>query len=96
MPVVNIETCLYSNPDFFARVTNDRTFCAGFLNGSTVCNGDSGGSKHLIIYCFLTFIIAKNFRWYGLPIQKPVVFERNRIVGLVSITLKKFKISLHF
>ena len=53
MPIVNIETCLYSNPDFFARVTNDRTFCAGFLNGSTVCNGDSGGDLF-----FVSFLVS--------------------------------------
>nr|CAI5862591.1 unnamed protein product [Callosobruchus analis] len=43
MPVVPITTCIYSNPDFFARFTSERTFCAGFRNGTLVCEGDSGG-----------------------------------------------------
>lgn len=33
MPIVTKETCIYSFPDFFARFTNERSFCAGFRNG---------------------------------------------------------------
>lgn len=43
MPVVSQETCIYSFPDFYSRFTNSNTFCAGFINGTSVCNGDSGG-----------------------------------------------------
>ncbi|XP_065167498.1 uncharacterized protein [Atheta coriaria] len=43
MPVVSKETCIYSFPDFFSRFTTSKTFCAGFRNGTSVCNGDSGG-----------------------------------------------------
>ncbi|CAG9861494.1 unnamed protein product [Phyllotreta striolata] len=44
MPVVSTIKCIYSKRDFFARFTFDKNFCAGFLNGTSVCNGDSGGS----------------------------------------------------
>ncbi|CAH1118379.1 unnamed protein product [Phaedon cochleariae] len=44
MPVVSTLTCIYSNRDFFSRFTSDKNFCAGFRNGTSVCNGDSGGS----------------------------------------------------
>ncbi|XP_050501125.1 serine protease Hayan-like isoform X2 [Diabrotica virgifera virgifera] len=44
MPVVSTIQCIYSNRDFFARFTSDSNFCAGFRNGTSVCNGDSGGS----------------------------------------------------
>ncbi|XP_052891520.1 mannan-binding lectin serine protease 1-like [Anopheles moucheti] len=43
MPVVAHETCIWSNRDFFSKVTSDTSFCAGFKNGTSVCNGDSGG-----------------------------------------------------
>ncbi|KAJ8956093.1 hypothetical protein NQ318_016546 [Aromia moschata] len=43
MPVVSQETCIYSFPEFYSRFTSQSTFCAGFQNGTSVCNGDSGG-----------------------------------------------------
>ncbi|XP_055635179.1 vitamin K-dependent protein C-like isoform X3 [Toxorhynchites rutilus septentrionalis] len=43
MPVVAHETCIWSNRDFFSKVTSNTSFCAGFRNGTSVCNGDSGG-----------------------------------------------------
>ncbi|CAH0385796.1 unnamed protein product [Bemisia tabaci] len=43
MPVVSQETCIYSNRPFFSQFTSNKTFCAGFRNGTSVCNGDSGG-----------------------------------------------------
>ncbi|XP_050308922.1 chymotrypsin-like elastase family member 2A [Anthonomus grandis grandis] len=43
MPIVSQETCIYSFPDFYSRFTSSTTFCAGFKNGTSVCNGDSGG-----------------------------------------------------
>jgi dynein heavy chain len=45
MPVVTHETCIWSNRDFFSKVTSEKSFCAGFRNGTNVCNGDSGGGK---------------------------------------------------
>ncbi|XP_034236705.1 proclotting enzyme-like [Thrips palmi] len=42
MPVVSQETCLRSNV-FYLSFTSNTTFCAGFRNGTSVCNGDSGG-----------------------------------------------------
>ncbi|XP_046385994.1 uncharacterized protein LOC124155875 isoform X2 [Ischnura elegans] len=43
MPVVSQQTCIWSYPQFFSHFTSDRTYCAGFRNGTSVCNGDSGG-----------------------------------------------------
>ncbi|KAF5283195.1 hypothetical protein FQA39_LY17387 [Lamprigera yunnana] len=43
MPVVSTETCIFSNRDFFSRFTTDKTYCAGFRNGTSACTGDSGG-----------------------------------------------------
>ncbi|XP_025205868.1 serine proteinase stubble-like isoform X3 [Melanaphis sacchari] len=54
MPVVSQETCLWSYPQFYSEFTSDRTFCAGFRNGTSVCNGDSGGGM----------VFVRNHRWY--------------------------------
>ncbi|KAI4455188.1 modular serine protease [Holotrichia oblita] len=43
MPIVSKDSCIYSFPDFFSRFTTSETYCAGFTNGTSVCNGDSGG-----------------------------------------------------
>lgn len=39
MPIVTHETCIWSNRDFFSKVTSEKSFCAGFRNGTNVCNG---------------------------------------------------------
>ncbi|XP_066153841.1 limulus clotting factor C-like isoform X2 [Euwallacea fornicatus] len=43
MPIVSTSNCLFSNRDFFSIFLSDKNFCAGFKNGTSVCNGDSGG-----------------------------------------------------
>ncbi|XP_021913624.1 serine protease gd-like, partial [Zootermopsis nevadensis] len=43
MPIVSQQVCLWSSSDFYPLFTSDKTYCAGFRNGSSVCNGDSGG-----------------------------------------------------
>lgn len=43
MPVVDQETCLRSYNEFFVRFTSSYTYCAGYRDGASVCNGDSGG-----------------------------------------------------
>ena len=54
MPVVAHETCIWSNRDFFSKVTSNVSFCAGYMNGTSVCNGDSGGG----------LVFKQNNRWY--------------------------------
>ncbi|CAH2052767.1 unnamed protein product, partial [Iphiclides podalirius] len=54
MPVVDQETCIRSYSDFFARFTSQYTFCAGYRDGTSVCNGDSGGGM----------VFEMNDAWY--------------------------------
>ncbi|XP_037049476.1 serine protease snake-like isoform X2 [Bradysia coprophila] len=44
LPVVAPLKCLRSNRDLFGRFITETNFCAGNLNGTSVCSGDSGGS----------------------------------------------------
>uniref|UniRef100_A0AAG5DTL3 Peptidase S1 domain-containing protein n=1 Tax=Anopheles atroparvus TaxID=41427 RepID=A0AAG5DTL3_ANOAO len=44
MPVVDLLRCLRSDPELFGQVLYDGMFCAGWQNGTNVCNGDSGGA----------------------------------------------------
>lgn len=43
MPIVSFFECLESNRDFFGPVLSEFNYCAGYKNGTSVCNGDSGG-----------------------------------------------------
>ncbi|XP_046683966.1 LOW QUALITY PROTEIN: serine proteinase stubble-like [Homalodisca vitripennis] len=55
MPVVSYVTCLKSYPQFFSQFTSEnKTFCAGFRQGTSVCNGDSGGGM----------VFQQNNVWY--------------------------------
>ncbi|KAK4881293.1 hypothetical protein RN001_004612 [Aquatica leii] len=42
LPVVDDETCIKSHLRDFKKYVTYTTFCAGWLNGTGVCNGDSG------------------------------------------------------
>lgn len=46
MPVVSTNKCLESNDGLLRAVLDSSIICAGYLNGTTVCNGDSGGGLH--------------------------------------------------
>ncbi|XP_055625721.1 uncharacterized protein LOC129768244 isoform X2 [Toxorhynchites rutilus septentrionalis] len=54
MPIVRYTDCVESNPDLFGRLIHSGMFCAGAQNGTSVCNGDSGGGMY----------IYQNNRWY--------------------------------
>ncbi|XP_055630218.1 transmembrane protease serine 9-like [Toxorhynchites rutilus septentrionalis] len=43
LPLVNYTCCLESNPSVFSHSIYEGMFCAGYTNGTSVCNGDSGG-----------------------------------------------------
>uniref|UniRef100_A0A2M4CZD7 Putative trypsin-like serine protease n=1 Tax=Anopheles darlingi TaxID=43151 RepID=A0A2M4CZD7_ANODA len=43
IPVVSAEDCLRSNRDLFSQVLTTKVYCAGSRNGTSSCNGDSGG-----------------------------------------------------
>nr|XP_019525930.2 chymotrypsin-like protease CTRL-1 [Aedes albopictus] len=47
VPLISYTKCLESNPDLFDRTIYDGMFCAGYTNGTNVCNGDSGGGLYL-------------------------------------------------
>lgn len=44
LPIVPTLTCLISDRHFFGTFLTENSFCAGYLNGTNVCSGDSGGS----------------------------------------------------
>ncbi|XP_053688589.1 uncharacterized protein LOC128737873 [Sabethes cyaneus] len=47
MPIVRYTDCIESNPDLFGRLIHAGMYCAGAQNGTSVCNGDSGGGMYV-------------------------------------------------
>lgn len=43
IPIVSADDCVRSYPAFFSQYMSQNSFCAGFRNGTSPCNGDSGG-----------------------------------------------------
>ncbi|XP_058116442.1 transmembrane protease serine 9-like [Anopheles coustani] len=43
LPVVDNFQCVKSNPGFFSQTLTEKMFCGGDRNGTSACNGDSGG-----------------------------------------------------
>uniref|UniRef100_A0A182PAZ8 Peptidase S1 domain-containing protein n=1 Tax=Anopheles epiroticus TaxID=199890 RepID=A0A182PAZ8_9DIPT len=43
VPVVSAEDCLASDRNLFSQVLTTKVYCAGSRNGTSSCNGDSGG-----------------------------------------------------
>lgn len=43
LPVIEETECKRKEPELYARVLTDKVFCAGYTNGTSACNGDSGG-----------------------------------------------------
>lgn len=43
MPGRTHDACRERNPSFFETYVNNKNFCAGYLNTTSICRGDSGG-----------------------------------------------------
>ncbi|XP_071442334.1 modular serine protease-like [Hetaerina americana] len=43
LPVISTRQCVNDLPEDFGKYIRSTTFCAGYLNRTSVCNGDSGG-----------------------------------------------------
>ncbi|KAJ8921254.1 hypothetical protein NQ315_013726 [Exocentrus adspersus] len=66
LPIVSQEQCLRSSYQF-QYITSNRTFCAGFRNGSGPCNGDSGSG----------FLVKDGDRWMLRGIVSMSISESN-------------------
>ncbi|XP_050101609.1 ovochymase-2-like [Anopheles aquasalis] len=87
MPTVSHLQCLASDPPLFGRVLYEGMFCAGWRNGTNVCNGDSGGA----------FAIHRNGHWTALGIvsftgqrepenlAQPARCSNESLAGFISI-----------
>ncbi|XP_055613604.1 polyserase-2-like [Uranotaenia lowii] len=54
LPMIDPVNCLISDRDYFGHTIDHGMFCAGHQNGTTVCNGDSGGG----------LFVKREDRWY--------------------------------
>ncbi|CAH2098460.1 unnamed protein product [Euphydryas editha] len=49
IPIVSESTCIKSKPLFYATILTNKKFCAGYRNGTSACNGDSGGAFQVFV-----------------------------------------------
>ncbi|CAH2057837.1 unnamed protein product, partial [Iphiclides podalirius] len=49
MPVESEVRCIKKNPLFYSKILDSKKFCAGLNNGTSACNGDSGGGFHVFV-----------------------------------------------
>lgn len=54
MPVVGQDTCINPYSALYEKFTSDYTYCAGYSEGTSVCNSDSGGGM----------VFKKGTSWY--------------------------------
>ncbi|XP_035906488.1 pikachurin-like [Anopheles stephensi] len=47
LPIVRYTDCVESNPELYGRLIYSGMYCAGILNGTSPCNGDSGGGMYI-------------------------------------------------
>ncbi|XP_069355779.1 chymotrypsin-C-like [Maniola hyperantus] len=77
MPIISESNCLKSNPLFYAKLlTDNKKFCAGYHNGTSACNGDSGSG-------FQVFLPDKERD------DNPDAVGAWYIRGIVSVTLSR-------
>ncbi|XP_075986084.1 chymotrypsin-like elastase family member 2A [Anticarsia gemmatalis] len=75
LPKISEATCLKSNPVFFQKTLNSYKFCAGYTNGTSVCNGDSGGGFLIFVPDVAGDSTHKSGTWH--------------VHGIVSMTLRR-------
>ncbi|CAH0715161.1 unnamed protein product, partial [Brenthis ino] len=49
MPIVAKTKCMKSDLTYYGKILNGKKFCAGYHNGTSVCNGDSGSGFHVFV-----------------------------------------------
>lgn len=82
MPQIDDLQCVYTNPLFYGNFIRDgKKFCAGYLNKTSACNGDSGGG----FMVFVPDLINPNSThsigaWY--------------VKGIVSVSLSRTDVAI--
>ncbi|XP_072946363.1 chymotrypsin-like elastase family member 2A isoform X2 [Epargyreus clarus] len=77
MPEVSFTDCVMKKPTFYAlMLSNSTKFCAGWGNGTSACNGDSGGG-------YFVFVpdVAKN--------SSPTATGAWYVKGIISVAVAK-------
>lgn len=75
IPMVSEITCIKSKPLFYSTILTNKKFCAGYRNGTSACNGDSGGAFQVFIPDKAKDTTKTNGAWF--------------VRGIVSLTVSR-------
>ncbi|CAH2098472.1 unnamed protein product [Euphydryas editha] len=66
MPIVGDLDCIRSKPHFYSVILNGKKFCAGNRNGTSACNGDSGGGFFVYVPYEDSYFVKYHLKgaWY--------------------------------
>uniref|UniRef100_A0A182ITC5 Uncharacterized protein n=1 Tax=Anopheles atroparvus TaxID=41427 RepID=A0A182ITC5_ANOAO len=83
IPVVSAEDCLSSDRNLFSQVLTTKVYCAGSRNGTSSCNGDSGGGMFFKMggYWFLRGLTS----FSGLDVTQNGVCDSHNYVGYTDV-----------
>ncbi|CAH2098459.1 unnamed protein product [Euphydryas editha] len=78
MPMISENTCIKSRPLFYGNALNGNKFCAGYQNGTSACNGDSGSAFQVFVPDKIQDVNSNTTgAWYVRGIVSMTVSRRN-------------------
>ncbi|XP_055605397.1 transmembrane protease serine 9-like [Uranotaenia lowii] len=83
LPIVDYSRCLTSNPTIFANTIYEGMFCAGFANGMSICNGDSGGG--LVTFTRNRWILRGVASFTALRSEASNVCDAKQYAGFIKV-----------
>lgn len=83
IPVVSAEDCLNSDRVLFSQVLTTKLYCAGSRNGTSSCNGDSGGGMFFQMgdYWFLRGVTS----FSAVDVKQNGICDSNNYVGYTDV-----------
>jgi secreted trypsin-like serine protease len=83
MPILSPLKCLQTNRDLFGKTLEDGIFCAGQLNGTGACSGDSGGG--LYVHTGDTWYVVGITSFTGKSTEQDLSCSKNDLTAFTDV-----------